>query len=306
MTRIVAYRKGSLDAFIAAFIYWKLFKSALSQKYAAVDPFDGNFVADITRTNNLEWLVSIGANIKGEGTTRSEHGFIQSKEVPPDTLFFSYEVNDSFPSIETFDRWTYVKDEKLSLTQLMLKVLEREGYLDASSSDFRLMNQFFRFSSSPRFVIDADVAAELAVIMPNMLPEDFETLDNLLFSPSLFTMKMSRRNAMDTILEQHRRTLEHDRAKACITQFDRVESNAKLISINSANYNHPNAASDYRDTNAYVFVYEQLPDGVRGRLFAPVGGNALTFFPGGVRSGVESEADYFMPGLCFADSILHF
>ena len=289
--RIIAYRKGSLDAFIATFIYWKMFKSAIGQVYCSVDPFDKDFVNAKTRVSHLDFLISIGANIKGGSVTRNEKGFNTASGVPPETRFFSYEVNESFPTVESFENWRFFKDESLSLTQLMLKQLEQDGYLNAASSEFKLMHQFFRFKTGDKHVIDSAVADELAILMPNMNPEDFETLDSMLFSPTSAMLKMGRRSAVETIIEQTEAGFTSDWAKACY--FDR-DNGVDLVTINTTRYTHPSAAKHLSSPGAYVFAYEQVREGVRGKLFAPKGGNALEYFTEGIRSGNESEADYFM------------
>lgn len=283
--KIVAYRSGSLDAFIAAFVYWKMFKSTLGQTYMSVDPFTDKFSRDVTERTAPEFVISIGANVE---------------KIFSFSSFYSYEVAETFPVLEDHINWHYTRDTTKSLTQLILEELNKAEYIDRNSPEFVVMNQFLKFDSVPGHVIDPQVAQDLAVLMPNMQPEDFEVLDKLLFAPASALAYFGKKSATD--IGQEYVAANHKRAQATSLMAEVLGS--KLILVNSGLYDHPNLVQFFRDQNHPVLVYEVMQEGVRGKLIAPVqsntGFNAVTFFPKGRVSGDCVLADVLLPLSTFA------
>lgn len=283
--KVVAYRRGSLDAFIAAFIYWKLFKSTLGQRYYSVDPFTNTFLRDMTERQAPQFVISIGTNLE---------------KVFGHSGFFSYEVSETFPVLESHENWTYVREPGLSLTQLILRELNSAGYITASSPEFVTMNQFLKFSDQPGYVIDPKVAEELAVLLPNMLPDDFSILDKMLFSPTSAMAYFGKKSVTDVSMEHFHAQC----ARALQTTINCNVSGQPLLMVNSSLYDHPSVISRFQDNDDPVMVYEITAMGIRGKLIAPSASeedfNALTFFPIGRVSGDRKIADVLLPLTTFA------
>lgn len=283
--KIIAYRSGSLDAFIAAFIYWKLFKSTLGQTYMSVDPFTDKFSRDVTERTAPEFVISIGANVE---------------KIFSFSSFFSYEVAETFPVLENSINWNYTKDSTKSLTQLILEELNKAEYIDRSSPEFVVMNQFLKFDSKPGWVIDPQVAQDLAVLMPNMQPEDFEVLDKLLFAPASALAYFGKKSATDIGLEY----VAAYKQRASATVLKASVMGREILLINSGLYDHPNLVKFFKDQSLPVLVYETMSEGIRGKLIAPTLAsadfNATTFFPAGRVSGDQELADVLLPLSTFA------
>lgn len=280
--RYVAYRKGSLDAFIAAFIYWKLFKSSLGQVYRSVDPFGDEFINELQSNLAAEFVISIGANITKMHTQNNSLGL------------FSFENSQTFVPLESDQFWKYYHNTEQSLTQLVLKTLESQDLISANSPEFTLMNQYLRFSSVPGEVIDQKVAEELAILIPTMSPQDFEVLDSLLHNPVTGLMSMKRMTPAGIARSNQRNLLERARSTAIVVGDD-------LLLVNSSLYEHPVCATLFQNQNKYVLVYEVTQRGVRGKIIAPKsGGDAIAYLDDGVRaevsiSGTQSMADVLIP-----------
>lgn len=277
--KIVAYRSGSLDAFIAAFVYWKLFKSAIGQTYQSVDPFTDEFTTDVTERTAPEFVISIGANVE------RVFGF---------TKFFSYEVAETFPAFEDSPLWTFVRDSNKSLTQLILFELHKAGYVDQSTPEFVVMNQFLKFRKEPGSVIDTEVARELAMLMPNMLPSDFEVLDKLLFAPASALAYFGKKSATD--ISQEYVLTQLTRAKS--TRLTTSVQGNDLALFNSGLYEHPSVIDQFQLKQSPVLVYEIMRDGIRGKLISPSekdNFDATTFFPNARVSGDKLVADVLLP-----------
>lgn len=278
--RFVAYRKGSLDAFIAAFIYWKLFKSSLGQVYRSVDPFGDDFIDELQGNLAPEFVISIGANITRMHTQNSSRGL------------FSFENSQTFVPLESDQFWRYYHDTEQSLTQLVLKTLESQDLISANSPEFTLMNQYLRFSSVPGEVIDQKVAEELAVLIPTMSPQDFEVLDSLLHNPVTGLLSMKRMTPAGIARGNQRNLLERARSTAVIVGED-------LLLVNSSLYEHPVYTTLFQNPTKYVLVYEVMQRGVRGKIVAPKsGGNAIEYIgdsPDVFVSGSGTVADVLIP-----------
>lgn len=293
--RIVAYRAGNLDAFVAAFIYWKLFKSEIQQEYIAIDPFDGNFVNYLNKRGTPEFLISIGSNIVGGTDTPNEQGFYETNGVSSFTRFFSYEVNKDYPDVESFENWHFVKDTTVSLTTLMLRSLEQDGWMSTTDASFKIMHQFFQFNQSDLSPCCKDAAAIISLVCPNLLPEDFRTIDAMLFDPAAYFRRTSKRSLMDVLSENNDVQFE----RALRTAHTRDVGGSQVCLINSHLYAHPQASERFRHSSGVVFVFEQLPEGIRGKLFTPIGSDldATRVFASTEKgtvlcSGTASEADY--------------
>lgn len=269
--RHVVFRKGSLDAFIAAFVYWKLFKSSLGQTYRSVDPFGDQFNDELKTTLAPDFVISIGANISQIHTQNSSRGL------------YSFENSQTFVPPGSDQYWKYYYDTNLSLTQLVLKTLEAEDMVSTKHPDFVLMNQYLKFSSVPGEVIDQRVAEELAILIPAMSPNDFEVLDALLHNPMTGMLSMRRMTPAGIARSNQLNLLE--RARGTAITFD------ELVLVNSGLYEHPVCTTLFQSPTRYVLIYEVTERGVRGKLIAPKsGGNAIEYMANATMHYATSEA----------------
>ena len=79
LPRKILYRKGDLDAFLAAYVYWVYFGTVTGQEYISIDPMDDEFkkqlhapfhLGEIETNYEHEYIISIGANVEKVSYTR--------------------------------------------------------------------------------------------------------------------------------------------------------------------------------------------------------------------------------------------
>lgn len=299
-TRVVAYRRGSFDAFIAAFIYWKLFGSARNQAFYSVDPFTKDFVERLINKERPDYIISIGANIERAGSFGTDYSD-KFDRLNPGVLgkLFSYEVAETFPDHESDEWFHYFKHTDLSLTQTMLHHLAQDGHIDTSkpSHEMMVMRQFFGFSNEPKYVVHPDVAEQVAALFPNMLPEDFEFLDKLLYNPTSALNFFSKKSVHEVQVDHYNELVQRAKATVLLTG----EDHAPLRMINSYLYSHPLITKAFAHETVATLVYEITQYGLRGKLIAPTDFllkgkfDALSFFHNGKISGDRQVADVLLP-----------
>ena len=296
-TGIIAYRRGSFDAFIAAFIYWKLFKHDAGQTYHSVDPFTSTFIDRVLDSKRPAHVVSIGTNIQTLYRPESKLKNIQLGRMIP---FYSYEVSDTFPDMENDMNLgeVYVKLPGWSLTQLILQVLKTCSYLHQQTPEFVIMNQFFGFNSDPKHVIDPRVADQLANTFPNMAPEDFEVLDAMLYKPTQALAYFSKKSVHSVLSDVFTEQVLRANKTETLVPMKEGRFDSFMRFINTSLYTHPLVESIFKHKTETTFVYEITSEGIRGKLIAPTdcpdGFSVLSIFPDTLVSGSNHCCDIML------------
>lgn len=289
--RIIAYREGSFDAFIASFIYWTFFKNALNQTYVSVDPFTDKFLTQITESNFPDFVISIGANITGLKTSpmSSEKGL---RVASNRTSLYVFENSPSFTAAEDLIDASasqgdqnlgvahkYYYDQTASLAKLMFDSLSSEGVVNPKSRGYNALIQGLRINESPDEFIPRQHLDMLASLFPQMRVSDFPRLYKLLFEPVQFLNRFQQRSIHDIRTDEYK-SLQDSARKTSVT----VEFGKPLKLINTTEYAHPLFTHEtFSSGDEPVFLYCAMPQGIRGRLFVSpkvkLDYSALDFFP---------------------------
>lgn len=284
--RIIAYRKGSIDAFIAAFVYWSFFGSGNGQTYVSVDPFSDRFLKKVTRNAFPEYIISIGANL----SNMTGQDFIGDHEMAIgacNTDLYSFENSPTFTPGESFNSKSesggvahrYFYDTSKSLTKLVLETLVSEHGFDEKHRVYQVLDQGLNFNAG---LENNPLIQKIGVLFPEMRPDDFRDMHAMLFEPLNFVERFSKKSLDDVKYEEWRNMLHNVRA----TQITSEVAGIPLVLYNTVNYAHPLFVWDtfQNEQEAPVFLYSVNEQGVRGRLLFPktkdyAGVNAINFFP---------------------------
>lgn len=247
---IVAYRKGSLDAFIAAFIYWKHFAHTLGQGYYAVDPLSDNPLSLLDNTP-APFLISIGTNLK---------------DCPAHIKLFSIEVDKTFTPQENFLNLQFWHMPEKSLTHALIDIFIEQGDFDVTSPTFKLLNQFLRLNEDHQSVVHPEIADEIATVFPKLEPKDFLALDKMLTSPDSPLLILGNKKLVKHAIDDNDRRME-----AAIDNRSVITTvgGEQLVLINSPEYNHPLVERKLLNETLPVLVYQQVRDSIRGKLITP-------------------------------------
>jgi hypothetical protein len=264
--QIVAYQKGSVDAFVAAFIYWKVFKSVRKQTYHSVDVFSDKFERELTGRTSAEFVVSIGANIR-----RVFHG----------TRLYAFENNRYDDKNISCEMHTYQVDPDVSLTWLMIQTLVKDGYLSTTDSTYLILKQFFQFNPSKTKFICEKADDYIKTVLPDLEVKDFETLSKKLYSPMSALIGNIKKTEYVRQMDMYHKKLAKARTnKIQIWRDMLIECGdpvkAPVLFFNTDLYQHPRACEDFQDEDHFVFVYQMSEDGARGKIIAPKNNRFLT------------------------------
>lgn len=313
--RVVAYRQGSFDAFLAAFVYWVFFRNSLKQVYLAVDPFSDAFISGITETTFPDFVVSIGANVTGLRTAAS----IGEKGMKIGSSRTSLYVFENSPTYEPGQdliasdalhgdgrnlgfSHLYFHDTRLSLTQLVLKTLIDQGVANHSTREYKLLFQGLQldqaFADGNTFVPES-LVQRLGSLFPLMRPSDFPQMYELLFEPTSFVERFAKKSIGDVRQEEFQELIAAAIATGVIVGEDR----SKFAIFNTTHFSHPLITWETLglSDNIPCLLYSITSKGVRGKLFMPPGfehATATTFFPpvpGYQFCGNDTSADVLLP-----------
>ena len=311
--RIVAYRKGDLDAFLAAFVYWAVAgrdEHSLTLKpiqYMAIDPLDVDTHNRLTKATqyldrnifalgNMDQLISIGANffVPMPGSKLfSYENTVRVPEYPLDPDMGTV----SYPELGL----NYRTDTTKSLFQAVCDDLSSVGLLDVNGTTFKMIQQFLQLETHMGYCKpNQKVAEEIAIIMPDLSPSDFPKLARMLGSPlnpmrSTKNKKEARR--AEELMQYQRQQFAN--AKVGATTLN-LSQNEQLLVVNTDLSLHPLAAEFLRDEELPVFAYQLNNDHARGRLFSPKQGTFRGWsLPVGRHYGNQSWMDVIMPKMEF-------
>ena len=295
------FRSNNLDAFYAAFAYWRFFgrdsrrksdtltANTPSIEFRAVDVFEDPkqyFTSGQT-------VLSIGLNMD----IMNAH-----------TRFFSYENDATFtPGGPNEETCTYHYDRSKKLTQLMLESLEEAGHIDHNHVELKKLNQFFNFyqGKGHGLEIDTKIAEQVLSMFPHLEVEDFPVLDKLVEDPIKFLQERSAKTPEAALRDYiHRRAAEADEQSTLVqVPFDDRDLNVQMRMINTDLVHQPVAEYVFENIHAgnplrageATLLYQFVADGyARVKYFSSaLGENALNIFPeGGQRVGNQYQAEY--------------
>ena len=298
---IVLFRRNNLDAFYAAFTYWRLFGK---HSRRPSDVIDANVPTISFRPLDVfedpKPYIGLGNTVLSIG---------MNMDVPNAfTKFFSYENDATFtPAGPNEETCTYYYNQDKKLTELMLMSLEEAGHIDHNHVDLKKLNQFFNFyqGKGHGLEINTKIAEQILSMFPHLEVADFPTLDKLIEDPIKFMQERSAKTPEAALRDYiHRRAAEADEQSTLVqVPFDDRDLIVQMRMINTDLVHQPVAEYVFNNVHAgnllrvgeATLLYQFVADGfARVKYFSSaLGENALNIFPeGGQRVGNQYQAEY--------------